>query len=263
MADSTAPVRRSRWWQLLLLGLAFWLLWVLAKAPATLLANLVQSNLPGSAISAVTGSFWRGQAGEVVLPLYGVNYSLGATRWRVRPLRLLSLELCLELEAELNRQQVQGLLCVNPAGTVRIADTDITVPAAVATLWQAPPADGLLSLHIAAAELHNGALERASGSASWQQGRVLLFERWLELGTYGTRFQTNGRGVLEAEVMDVTAPLELQLSASSELGKSLVLKGKLRARQNLDPQLAQGLQFLGTPDSEGFYLINQSLGLGL
>lgn len=111
----------------LLLALAFL---YLALLPATWVDRLLQAQTRGSlAMTATTGSFWRGEGAlQAILPT-GDAVTLAQTRWRIAVTELLSLRLHVTLHAS----QTGGTLldaALSP-GETRIHEARLDLPAAL------------------------------------------------------------------------------------------------------------------------------------
>ena len=243
----------------LFLGLVTFLLCIVIQVPATLLASVAQDRVPGLSMNGVSGSFWRGRASEVIVPIAGVSYSLGTLQWQVKPWHLLALQLCLDAETNLNQQRAEGDACMSITGALSISDTDMTVPAVVASLWQPLEADGVLSLHINEAEVVDGQWRHLAGSGSWQGAKLQAVDRWYDLGSFGARFDTNEQGQLAVNVVDASGPFEVKVNVNSDMQTQASVKGQFRGRQALAADIQQALAVMGLQERDGFYQLDQQI----
>jgi len=115
----------KRVWSLVALGATAYLLFLLLSSPATRLVPLLERQVPGLSLRAVTGSVFSGQAMQLVYQ--GVDF--GQATWRFRPGALLQgrLEYRVDLTDPANPGHAH--IGITPLGHVRGQDIEFLVPA--------------------------------------------------------------------------------------------------------------------------------------
>jgi general secretion pathway protein N len=162
------------------IGVAAYLLILLATFPVTRLTGSLEQHLAGVQLRGISGTPWSGQADRVTVQ----GNDIGMVHWRIRPLRLLTGNL--EYRVELPGKDVGGsaLLDLSFSGRLHGRDLDLQMlPGALINRF-APirvAAGGMLHLQLDSFELPGKSPAAAQGELRWQ-GAQLSAPLQLELG---------------------------------------------------------------------------------
>lgn len=197
---------KLRW---ILFALVLWIVFVIARIPATWGAWLITNN-GDVGLSGVSGTLWQGRAGMASIHIDGQDYSLGEMSWKLQPLSLLTLRPCAEITTSLERQQIAGTACATAGGTLILADTRINAPVSLAQ-GIAPEArlDGQVSAHINQLRLKNQTLQALDGNLSWTGARVHNGQNWLNLGSFAAELSASEEGHIHASIFSLDGPIDL------------------------------------------------------
>lgn len=116
-----------------------------------------------------------------------------------------------------------------------------------AGLSQIPPGfEGTIEAEIASARLDNGALVELVGTVRALQLHSDLLG---ELGSFELRFPEDGSMI--GQLRDLSGPLALEGQVQLTHENAYTASGMLLARPGASSELAQALQLIGPPDSDG------------
>jgi hypothetical protein len=192
MAPAQAQRRR------LVIGMA--LLWfaccLLWSAPAALFAVIAQRAAPLQLV-AVSGSFWRGRAGQAYLLLGDQRVALGSVAWRVEPWSLLWLHPGAHISTAYGEQFIDARVRFSPLGNWQLRALRAAAPLQLAGHWLPLPARGVIALNIARADLAGGQLRALQGEVQWQRAGWQWRGRWLPLGNYRAQLQLQNAAQLQ------------------------------------------------------------------
>lgn len=246
MPDS--PVQGRLVMRCVLLVLFFTLLWLLATIPAHWALAAAGPNLAGSGIS---GTAWRGTSGNLMLRIGETWLALGETRWRFLPLvSLRSGALCIGIESRLVEQAMQGQVCAQGSGRLRVSNLELALPAAATQLPGGLQLAGSILLQAESLELEQGQLQRVAARGSWEGAALHDGRRWIELGTLGMQTVEEGtlvglrQGFPEWHLFDVSGPLQLDLQAGMDASGRLRLAGEASPRATASEALLAILDFV-------------------
>ena len=159
-------------WQAVLTGVAAYVVFLLATAPAAKLLPLVQPRLGGVQLAGVDGTLWSGSAAVAAAN----PVQLQDVQWRLRPLALLLGRAEVALEASWQGRPAAALAGKALFGGSYLADVSATLPAPDVLRWlevRQVSVEGNLALDLARLEWPaDGALPAITGAASWTPARV-------------------------------------------------------------------------------------------
>lgn len=240
------------------LGLATYLFFVIASAPAAFVLNFLPDRSDYS-VQSPSGTLWSGriesvQAGPV---------RFGPLTWELKPTRLLMGRADAQLRADIAGGEVTGRIQAGSNGNITVTQAmaqDIDI-GALAPLFQ-PPADtatGEAMLRIESLAVRNG--RPVSGS-----GQVRVFNLGLnvmgqhQLGTYAGDFSGEaGEFTLTFADAGEQAPFDVdgRLEYGVE-GGEYALDGRIRALPDASESLSSALSYLGEADEDGFREVQAS-----
>jgi len=169
-----------RAWRTGAIGLAAYLLILLATFPVTRLTGAIEQRLDGVLLRGVSGSLWSGQATRVLYQ----GTAVGSVRWQLRPLRLLTGNVEYRVDLLDERVSGNGLLDLSFAGRVHGRDLELQLPPAELINRFSPiavAAAGALVLQLQQFDLPGQLPTGVQGVLRWQGAR-LMAPLELELG---------------------------------------------------------------------------------
>ena len=211
--------------QSLALGIAAYLFFLVASAPAAKLLPLVQPQLPEFAFSGVAGSIWSGKAASINTDTVQLN----KVSWSFHPLMLL----LGRVEYSLDSQIAGGFLEAD-AGTgvfsdPYLADVEGRIAANEALYWldlDMLQAEGRLDFSFDRISWTDTAVPELEGKLTWGAARVTA-PLQLELGTVELGMHTED-GVLRGQLHATGGALQGDGTASMEQNGAYSLDANLR-----------------------------------
>lgn len=222
-------------WLLVLLLLT--LIFAVARIPATWAAHfMTQGNTLG--LSGVRGTVWEGQARMASVEIDNQHYSLGALRWDLSPLSLLTLTPCADVNASLETQNIEGRVCAGLGGKVRVSDTSIDAPANLVQAGLPFPVEGQLSANIQSLAMADGQMQNLKGNLSWTGARVQAEGAWVTLGSYAAeaRFDPEQNAIV-ADVFDLEGPIDIEAETRLPLAGGIFVKGQMEITDDFSDQI--------------------------
>lgn len=227
-------------------GFAAFLLFLVARAPASLLARQLP---PALSLAGIDGTIWSGRAAAVSLQ----GRPLGAAAWSCRPWRLLMLEWACRLQLKPAGGELSAQLAGNLHGDMEAREVTGRLPLAwfeglVATAgWS-----GWLEADVRRVRVASGLPFDAEGrlylralQAPGPDGAALGdFEVLIGQGTVGT-------GTLSARLRDLGGPLRVRGTLTLEQDRSYLVRGEVAPGPGAGDAIFDTLAFLGPPDSLG------------
>ena len=242
---------------LVLLLVAIVLAAVLAwTAPAEIAYRFLKPRLGPVELSGLTGSVWDGRAEQATA--FGVP--IGALDWRVEKASALARRL--DARLGLSGGGIEAGASVHGDGdVVRLEDLRATLPAALMGPALDIPAlvlTGEIALDVSEAEVTQGLLTRATGTATWRDIGV-LGAAVASLPGIRAEFAPRADGAIEARLSDLGGALAVD-------GTVVIRDGTFDSETRLslrdpDSRLAEVLKFVGerTPDGGSLLRIEGEL----
>lgn len=230
--------------RLILAGIATFVIGLIISFPARV-AYLWLA--PGELkLSGISGSVWHGKASQGTA---GGIY-LADINWRFRPLALLSGKLEFASNSKLASGFFDANVAVGVGGSLTLSNVAGAMP--LDTLAGVLPLTGIegdVSLQFAKIIVENGVPVEATGTLNIAN----LISRYLSpmrLGDYRAEFQTLDDGI-SGSVESTSGVLEVAGTIKLSSDRNYVFLGKVAAKPTAPINIAQQLQLLGSPDSEG------------
>lgn len=243
---------------LLALGLlALVLLAVLAwTAPAEVAYRHLRDRFGPIELSDVTGSVWNGRAGAVS----AFGRGLGAIEWTVAKAPLFARRV--DADVKLGGAGIDAKARIETGrDVVRIDDLSLVLPAELLGPALDIPSlvfEGRIALDVPEAEIADGFLRSARGSASWSdigiRGAAVA-----RLAGIRADFEPAADGAIVARIRDLGGALAVDGTVSIKDGK---FRSETRlALREPDPQLGEILKFIGerTPDGASILRVEGDL----
>jgi type II secretion system (T2SS) protein N len=212
---------------------------LLARFPAKAAAGL----LPSSVVcEQPQGTLWRGSCTH----LQTRSLTLGDVSWTLHPGALLRATLSADVSSADPRLSGQGRVELARGGIVTARALQVRLPLR-GGLSQIPPGfDGTIEAEVASVRLNYGMLDALVGTVRALQLHSDLLG---ELGSFELRFPEDGS--MLGQLRDLSGPIALQGQVQLTRQNGYAASGTLQARPGASQQLAQALQLIGPPDSEG------------
>jgi len=236
-------------WRVALLGLAAFLVALVAVFPARWIGGLLPSTVQ---CAAWRGTLWRGRCRQLTVSVPGQPpVTVETAGWTLHPLPLLRARLSAELVLTDARGDVSGHVELSPRGQLLMRDVsararlDPNLPTAMPAGWSARVEIGDLGVEWQDNELRDLQGELRFFDLRDEQGHLL--------GNYHVKFPATAAPPFKGQLTDDGGPFELQAAIELTADRRWSLHGKVRPRADADQALVQYLQILGGADSAGQY----------
>jgi len=244
---------------LILFLVLYFLFLVISRAPAELAASAVHKAVPNFWLTGIEGTVWKGVAKGSQIDLPGSSLPLGRLEWKLSGLSLLMLNPCVTFSNREGAVAMSGEACYSITGSVGLEDVSLEGSIAPLEPLLNVPVSGVGSAQIAEATLGSGQIDSLEARVSWQNGAINLGSGWVNLGTFGADVTGNGRGGLNAKVVDVDSSIKADVQASVDLvnWKPTVwqVKGPVSLDENAPQMFKDGIQLVGEETEPGTYNI--------
>lgn len=207
------------------------------------------------AVSGVEGSLWNGRVGG--LRVAGIT--IGAARWRVRPLALLTGRISADIEATVPGGFVSGRIAAGISGAVDVRAARGSIPLAELTAGTSiGRAEGELRATIDNARVVDGWPRSIAGEFQLIGIRYRVPQLGnTDLGSYTVTFEETAEGgdarVPGGIIRSTSGPFEVTGTLQLLPARGYSLTAQVRATPSAPAPLRNALQFLGSPDDRGFY----------
>ena len=242
------PVERFRWYSFIVGGVALYVVFLLAQAPASTFGWVIEKLLGQRvALEQAKGSLWRGQAESIQLDAApGRPLRLNHPNWQVQPLSLLRGELSTRLELQDGATTGHAVTAYQWNGTWRLKQVDLTVPAA--TLQPFLPALDFVqpggTLHALSDDFYLGRPGSAGeASIEWRNASSKL-SPIVPVGEYHAAL-SGAPAAVQYVLSTISGPLRVEgKGAWSPQGKAS-FSGTARADPPREAELADLLKLMG------------------
>jgi general secretion pathway protein N len=230
----------------LILAAAGFLLVLIVRFPARWISPLLPH---GMQCQQLTGSAWSGTC----TALSAGGSAVGDLTWDLHPLQLLRGRLELQLNLTNQGSYLRGAVALGFGGALHGRDVTLDLPLSSALVSSLPAG--------AHAQLL-GKLSRVEWNGKYLAGlqgelevRDFIGSRGQAFGSYQARFGpvvAPGRADMPSGVVhDLGGPLALDATLQFTHDPGYLVQGQVAARPSASPELAQVLQYLGSPDAAG------------
>lgn len=244
---------------LFIVGLVlYFLVVVIARAPAQWGAWAALQAAPDLALTGVSGTLWDGQAATAQVRVGNEALDLGALSWELNPLALLTAKVCLDVES----QMVRGYVCRTASGknTVRQLLAD-QLPVRMLNDMVGVQLGGTGSITIASGRFDDeGRIEELQGNLTWQQARVNVGTGWFALGSYGADIVDNDNGGVVANVTDLEGNFAVQLQGEINPGEEPRVNGLITPKEGAQQPLVDALSVFTESLDDGSFRVTWPIG---
>ncbi|MGD8379321.1 MAG: type II secretion system protein N [Gammaproteobacteria bacterium] len=245
--------RLARHWQIVLLGVAAYLAFLLATLPAVQLTSRLSGQIPGLRMAAPTGTIWHGHADWLT-----VNHvRLDDVSWDASVWRLFTAHLAWHVEAHLGDGFARGKVTLSPDGSATVSDfrAAVSVADAIAlTPYRDVPAHGDATVRIDHLVFDDGQAGNVTAEAVVND----LHVDWVgkgSLGGYRMTLKSAGDRI-QGNFQDTGGPFSLTGTVDVRATGDYDVRGQIAARPSADPVLAQALDYLGKAGPDGKHDFN-------
>lgn len=243
---------------LILVGLLAFAAGLVARMPATVVAEWAESNIPGLMLSGVSGTALDGRVARALyrdLPLQDIS-------WEVQPWQLLLGQANVEVHVATDTDGFEATVS-RPLLGGDITISNLTGSASVGWLarrfgYTFIPVTGQLTVQLHRVVVSTGAgLKAAHGRLSVSGLRWELIKPPAPLGSVRVKVTTEADAII-AHITHSDGPLAVAGSARLQPGGRYRVNIRLRPRPEADRRLQELLSELGNADSDGWYRIAAS-----
>ncbi len=208
------------------LGLAVWLDLVIVNLPAVWGAYALTRG-GDIAMSGVSGTVWSGSASLVSVKIKGLDQSIGQLTWKLNILSLFTLKPCADITTRMENQEFDGYVCVKGKTGLTIKNASMTFPAALAQPMLPLSVGGQLALTIEALDISDSRLQSLRGKATWANGKIHNGSNWMSIGGLAVELMDDGKNGVNAHIVDISSPLNMDLKGSLAYPTGARLTGSL------------------------------------
>lgn len=224
-------------------GLAAFLIVLVWRFPA----RWAMAFLPESVqCSQPDGTLWRGSCAPLA-----VNGTLvGNVQWDLRPLRLFTGKLSAAIQLSQPAGTFDGIVDISFGGTLTARDAAASITLERLVLPNLPRnVRGTLSAQLDSVSISDRVVTAIQGNVEM---RGLEMRAGTPMGDYRVTFPGGGEGEPIGQLTDLGGPLQVQGTLRLTAEPGVVVEGKVAARSTAPPTIARQLQYLGSPDAQGF-----------
>lgn len=244
---------KKRWWpKLLLAGIVFYIVGLIAYFPANLAWQLFgdEARQQNITLQGISGSVWNGKAKLITTP----KISLFDSSWSLRFMDLLSLGLGADLQTDLGAGSLQASVTAYSETDFNLHSVKGLIPAKTLldlTQYKGWVNTGLINVDIADVEIENLIPTSAKGEIVAQDLSLALMVPPAPLGDYIAEFipserntDNNDKGAIDIMAVDApplagqsAMPFELMLEIELDDVGCYLSDGYIMPRDTADPRL--------------------------
>lgn len=252
MPDSRSP----HWLRWLLLLLFFFLCFLVATAPASLLQLATDKFAPNVRLQQVTGTVWDGAAGTAVVVVDGGAINLGKLSWHLKPLSLLSLQPQLHIETDAGSYGFSsGIRILLLERQLEASTLRGNFPLALLEPWVPLLVRGSIELDIERLVVDQDKLIDARGQVFARRLDWMAGAQPMPLGSYTARVAVD-EGDLLIDLADDQAQLGIQGQLIISPAGGYDLQAELSMMDSLAPEVRQAVGYLGRRSEQGNILLD-------
>lgn len=239
-------MRRALKW--FLLGLASYLIILVATVPIRPVYGLFAASLAPLSLQGVQGKLWDGQASNVIYN----NLSIGSISWVYRPAELLGGRFGFDFINEDQQTRTSGTAGISLLGQAYLDNVNGYAPAS--NLYQMLGSypltlNGKMLYTVNQLRLNNNKLEYIEGSMTWRNAAILApFQA--KLGTLELQLSSEQENIL-VQISNKGGQLGIEGSVTIQADKRIQTDLRITPRKNADPNLVNVLRSFGKSDRSG------------
>jgi general secretion pathway protein N len=239
-----------------LAGVLAYFILLIYTVPAAPLYGMIEDDLPGIRINAISGSLWNGKAAEVQTS----QLTLQQVSWSFIGWRLLLAEAAFSIEAGYEDEPVTAEIGISTGGAVHVRHLDATLDAAkLAKLAVLPMGEiaGDVTVAIESAYWSKGAVPEINGVIDWKKATITIAET-AQLGDVHIKLYEADESPLSADIGNSNGQLLISGKLSTQVDGKYTLTLQLKPGPGASSNLTSSLAMIAKRQADGAYLIDNS-----
>ncbi len=225
---------------------------LIVSAPARLLSGFLP--LDDIILQGLTGTLWRGSATRALVGTGPGYLHLGAVRWSLKPMSLLTFSPRLHVESSWGKQQLSTDIRFTGDDSLELENLEALFSAQLLRQFLPLAVSGDFSVELGKLVIHGGLPMSGQGRIVWQQAAWQSAQGVLPLGNYAVDFQQLPGQALNGEVVTIAGAITAQGSVSLE-GRRYSVNVLVTSELGQESQLQQALSLIAQPVSEGYRIV--------
>jgi general secretion pathway protein N len=239
----------KRIWPLVVLGVAAYIVFALVTLPASFMTSPLARF--GINVAGVSGTAWNGRA--QVLQVGAADF--GSVTWKLHPLALFSARLGADVQLTRRDGFAKTGLLLSPSGRATFNQLTASLPFAALPPTLFPGGwNGTLNLKLAQLTIDQGWPVAAVGTIE-ALDLTGPARKPAKIGSYKVVLpapnRTPAKDVLAGALTDMGGLLQITGTLQLKADRSYLVEGLVATRPETPRDVADSLQFLGTPDAQG------------
>ena len=242
-------------------ALLFFIGCLLMKMPANVALGWAAKKTNAFYPEHVQGTIWNASMARLAIPLAGTIVELGQVRWTVSQLALLRGQLQVHVDAVNNPQKISGDIVLGLNKVLKASNVEVRMDSALlAQIYPMPVRyTGFVEADLASVVIKNQQLDELQGNLLLKKINVSFSELFV-LGDYAARLtavpaRAGGEKVIQADISDINAAVAVKGKAQIALKGGYFIDAVLRPQSNASPAIAQALQQMFTPATDGSFQV--------
>lgn len=237
-------------------GVLAYILFLVASTPATT-AYLFNEQLPHVKLQGLKGTLWNGSAQRVII---SSKHILDDVSWSFCAWRLLTGELCLELDAYYQDNPFYGQVGKGLGGSVRVRDLVADIDAkTLGKLLEIPLGElsGNLSIEVASASWNQGSAPTADGLITWNDAAITVAET-AKLGTMSIVLSESDNFPLNATITNKGGDIAIDGNANAVDDGTYNVELNLTPNSQATKNVRKSLEMFAQKQPNGSFIIKNS-----
>jgi hypothetical protein len=225
---------------------------LVTSAPARLLSFVLPADQV--VMQGFTGTLWRGATSRCLIETGQGYLHLGAVRWRLSPLSLLTLSPRLTIESQWGTQRIAGDVVLRGEKDFDLHDFEASVAADLLRQFAPVGLGGSLSASFNHLLIRDSLPATGEGRLVWQEGAWQSQTGRLPLGSYAVDIVPAAGGGLEGTVLTLSGPVEAE-GGLELLGRDYSVDILVGSQGSLDSQVERALSLIATPEERRYRIV--------
>lgn len=230
---------------------------LIASIPATTIIGLCDKYLPQINIQGINGTLWNGSAQRIS---FSSRYVINDVSWSFCTWRLLTAEVCIDLDATYQNKPVQSQLGIGITGALIARNLSIEMDAqSLGALAGLPIGElsGLVSIQLESASWAQQKIPRAIGSIQWKNAAITIAET-AKLGDVEIILVESDDFPLAATINNKGGHISLSGESHISDDGSYNLELKLAPNNTADKNLRASLELFANKQNDGTFVLENS-----
>jgi len=250
----------KRWIPYVLLGMSFFVVFLLIQIPAVVGVSLIESFAKDTPLRqlrfyGVSGTIWNGQAKQIV----SAGQQFNSVSWNIHPGSLLLGRGSATISFKSDGNRFSARISQSLLGTTILEGLEAKYQMQdLIKLMQIPAVKlgGQINLRLDELVFSDGTINSATGGVFWSRASS-EFPQKVDLGDLKATLDNTDDGV-KAVLRDGGGPLELNAELLLAEDGQFQLSGMMAAREGQGSSLANSLRMMGKPNPQGKIVLKNS-----